>query len=66
MQVAALLEDRDAEPIAADDAAEVLWAPIQGLRELQGETSPYSLAVNLRRACICQCLANSTLQFVRV
>ncbi len=39
MQVAAVLEDGNAEPVAGDDAAEVLWTPVRGLRSLQGETN---------------------------
>jgi hypothetical protein len=41
LQVAAVLEDGCAEPVAADDAAEVLWAPVQDLRGLQGNPLSY-------------------------
>jgi hypothetical protein len=36
LQVAAVPEDKSVEAVAADDADEVLWTPVQQLRAMQG------------------------------
>lgn len=37
MQLAALPEDADAEPQAADDVDEVFWAPVHGIKGMPGK-----------------------------